>query len=300
MHRAAGAPADGLTDDDVPEVWQRLRLPGLADIHVHFLPPSMLAKVWSYFDNAELSYGVQWPIHYRTDDEDRIATLRRLGVSRFPTLCYPHRPGMAAWLNAWCAQFATEHPEVVPSATFYPEDDAQGYVEKALDRGARVFKVHVQVGDFNPADPLLDGVWGLLSEAAAPVVVHCGSGPLPGRHTGPGPMRAVLSRHPRLTAVIAHCGAPEYDEHLALATDFRNVRLDTTMVGTPFMDRLAPVPAEVVSAYRDLGDRLVLGTDFPNIPYAYATQIQALLDWDCGEEWLRAVLWRNGAALMGL
>ena len=289
-----------LVDDDVPAIWQGLGLVGLADIHVHFLPPVMLAKVWTYFDDAVRNYGVEWPVQYRTGDADRIATLKSLGVQRFPTLCYPHKPGMASWLNAWCAAFATEHPEVIPSATFYPEPEAAGYVAKAIDDGARVFKVHVQVGDFDPSDDLLEPVWGLLAEAGLPVVVHCGSGPLPGQHTGPGPIGQVLQRHPRLTSVIAHCGAPEYAEHLALAQRYPNVHLDTTMVGTPFMSRLAELPPDVLAAYRGLGDRMVLGSDFPNIPYSYATQIESLLEWDCGDDWLRNVLWHNGARLMGL
>jgi predicted TIM-barrel fold metal-dependent hydrolase len=289
-----------LADEDVPAIWQGLGLVGLADIHVHFLPPAMLAKVWAYFDDAVRNYGVEWPVQYRTGDADRIATLKSLGVQQFPTLCYPHKRGMASWLNAWCAGFATEHPEVIPSATFYPEPEAAGYAAKAIDGGVRVFKVHVQVGDFDPSDEVLEPVWGLLAEAGLPVVVHCGSGPLAGRHTGPGPISQVLQRHPRLTAVIAHCGAPEYAEHLALAQRYPNVHLDTTMVGTPFMARLADVPPDVLAAYRDLGDRMVLGSDFPNIPYSYATQIESLLEWDCGDDWLRNVLWRNGARLMGL
>ena len=55
----------------------------------------------------------------------------------------------------------------------------------ALDAGARVFKVHLQVGRFTPADPLLDEVWGLLSEAKVPVVVHAGHAPVGNRpHRG--------------------------------------------------------------------------------------------------------------------
>ena len=288
------------SDADVPALWQRLGLPGLADIHVHFLPRNMLAKVWQYFDQAEQHYGMAWPIHYRTSEADRIATLAALGVRRFPTLCYPHKPGMAAWLNGWCADFAVEHPEAVHSATFFAEPSAAADVRTALEAGARIFKVHVQVGGFDPGEDVLDQAWGLLAEARVPVVVHCGSGPLPGAHTGPGPIGLVLQRHPALTAVIAHAGAPEYAEHLALLERYRNVRLDTTMVGTGFMNRIAPVPAEVLAQYRDQGDRIVLGSDFPNIPYSYASQIQSLVEWGFGDDWLRRVLWHNGAALLGL
>ena len=40
-------------DDQVPAYWRGLGLPGLADIHVHFLPPAVLANVWAYFDAAD-------------------------------------------------------------------------------------------------------------------------------------------------------------------------------------------------------------------------------------------------------
>ncbi len=95
---------------------------------------------------------------------------------------------------------------MLQSATFYPEPEAAGYVAEALDRGARVFKVHVQVGSFDPRDPLLDAVWARLEETGTPVVIHCGSGPLAGEHTGPEPVTGLLERYPRLQLVIAHLG----------------------------------------------------------------------------------------------
>ena len=62
---------------EVPALWQRLGLPGLADIHVHFLPPAMLTKVWQYFDDAERHYGMAWPIPTGPIEGARIATLAR-------------------------------------------------------------------------------------------------------------------------------------------------------------------------------------------------------------------------------
>ena len=72
------------------------------------------------------------------------------------------------------------------------------------------------------------------------------------------------------------------------------------MVGTPFMNPLAPLPAEPSPRLGDLGDRVVLGTDFPNIPYPYATQLAALRRSAMGDDWLRAVCWDNGARLLGV
>lgn len=289
-----------LADADLPAWWARLGLPGLVDVHVHFMPGNVLAKVWAYFDRAGPLAEGHWPIRYRLAQDERVAVLRQLGVRAFPALCYPHRPGMATWLNDWSAQFCASVPEVVPSATFYPEPGAAAYVEFELGRGVRIFKAHLQVGAYDPRDPLLCPVWGRLAEAGVPVVVHAGSGPEAGPFTGPGPFGAVLAAHPRLRAIIAHLGMPEYTEFLDLAARYPNVHLDTTMAFTDFAERLAPVPAGVRARLADLGDRVVLGTDFPNIPYPYAHQLEALAALELPASWLRAVCYDNGARLLGV
>jgi predicted TIM-barrel fold metal-dependent hydrolase len=161
-----------------------------------------------------------------------------------------------------------------------------------------VFKAHVQVGGYDPRDEDLDEVWGVLAEAGTPVVVHCGNGPEPGRHTGAATFAQVLAAHPRLTAVIAHAGAPEYLEHIVLAETYPNVHLDTTMVGTPFLGQTAPIGTEEIKRLGDLASRVVLGSDFPNIPYPFAEQLVALVEFGLGEDWLRAVCWDNGARLL--
>jgi hypothetical protein len=287
-------------DADVPAWWGRLGLPGLIDVHVHFMPDAVMNAVWRYFDAASTHYGAAWPVHYRTSSADRLARLDALGVRAFPSLLYPHKAGMAESLNVWAREFAASTPRCVPTGTFFPEESAPRYVREALEAGTRIFKVHVQVGGFDPREPVLDAVWGQLAEAAVPVVVHCGSGPLPGAHTGPGPFGAVLAAHPRLTAVIAHAGAPEFAEHIEFARRYRNVHLDTTMVGTSFMDQFSPLSPDVIAAFGDIGDRMVLGSDFPNIPYAYAEQLDALERFGLGDDWLRAVCWTNGERLLGL
>ncbi len=289
-------------DDDaqVPAFWRALGLPGLIDVHVHFMPPRLLRRVWAYFDAAGPLIGRTWPIRYRWSEADRVAHLRTLGVRKFTALAYPHKPGMARSLNAWTLDFAERTPGCVPTATLFPEPDVQAYVDIALDRGARAFKVHLQVGGFDPRDPLLDPVWGTLAEAGTPVVVHAGSGPVATRFTGPGPFGEVLARHPRLTAVIAHLGAPEFDGFFALADRYDRVHLDTTMAFTSFTDALGAFPDALLPRLRALGlaGRILLGTDFPNIPYPYAEQLSALARLGFGDEWLREVCWEAGARLL--
>ena len=62
---ATDVPAPPADDDDVPRFLADLGLPGLVDLHVHFLPERMLHKVWAYFDEAQLHYGTPWPVHYQ-------------------------------------------------------------------------------------------------------------------------------------------------------------------------------------------------------------------------------------------
>jgi predicted TIM-barrel fold metal-dependent hydrolase len=267
---------------------------------VHFLPERMQAKVWQFFEDAQAHYGTHWPIAYAVPEQERLTILERLGVRAFPTLPYPHKAGMAAWLNDWSADFAAAHPQVLHSATFYPEGEAAGYVAEALRRGARIFKVHVQVGGFDPRHELLEAVWARLERDGTPVVIHCGSGPRRGRHTGPAPMTELLERHPGLRLVIAHMGMPEYREFFDLAERFERVHLDTTMFATDFTEQLMPFDRAELPRLAALRDKIVLGTDFPSIPYPYAHQLAALHRLGLGEDWLRAVLWSNGARLFGL
>jgi uncharacterized protein len=175
------------------------------------------------------------------------------------------------------------------------------YVRAALDDGARIFKIHLQVGGFSPADPRLDEVWGLLADAAVPVVVHAGHAPVGTEHTGPAPFGTVLARHPGLAAIIAHMGAPDYEAFGRLAAEYERVFLDTTMIFTDFFDSLAPFPAAALPLARELGlaGKILLGSDFPNIPYPYARQLAGLARLGLGEQWLRAVCWDNPVALFG-
>lgn len=289
---------------EVIDFWRGLGLPGVYDVHTHFLPPNIETRVWAQFDLAGPKIGREWPIRYRGSEQERVATLRSLGVRRFSSLPYAHRPGIAGYLNDWARGFTERVPDCLWSATFYPEPEAASYVADLVAGGVEVFKVHVQVGEFHLDDPTLDDVWGTIAEAGTPVVIHAGSGPVGNAFTGPGPLRRVLERHPLLTAVVAHMGAPEYAEFLDMAERYERTYLDTTMMFTDFFDSAAPYPDSLLTRLADLDGKVLFGSDFPTIPYSYRHALDALqrlrdreprLD----DDWLRAVCWRNGEALFG-
>jgi predicted TIM-barrel fold metal-dependent hydrolase len=278
--------------------WEELGLPGLFDVHVHFLPPGIQKAVWDVFDSAGPKIGREWPIRYRASHEDRVELLRAMGVRRFSTLPYAHKPGVAAHLNDWSRTFALEVPEVIWSGTFFPEGGVTAYVAELVEAGVELFKLHLQVGEFHLDDPLLDDVWGLLSDADVPVLVHAGSGPVGNDFTGPESMQRLLARHPRLPIIVAHMGAPEVVRFLRLAEEHDRVRLDTTMVFTDFFG--SPYPDWLVPRLIDLQPKILLGTDFPTIPYPYVHQLDGLARLELGDDWLRAVCWGNGVELFGL
>jgi len=70
--------------------------------------------------------------------------------------------------------------------------------------------------------------------------------------------------------------------------------------------RKAAEAAEVTAFWQVLGlpglvaDRILLGSDFPNIPYPFVHQLQALARLDLGSAWLRLVCHDNAARLLGL
>jgi predicted TIM-barrel fold metal-dependent hydrolase len=290
------------TDDEAADVrrfWQALDLPGLIDVHTHFMPHRLLERIRAYFDAAGPLIGREWPIRYRQDEQERLEILRGYGVRAFTSLAYPHKPGMAEGLNAWTADFAARAPECLHSATFFPEPEAADYVPAAIAAGARVFKAHIQVGDYDPADPLLDPVWGTLADAAVPVIVHCGSGPVATRFTGPEPMARVLKEHPTLRLVIAHFGLPEYVPFLDLAERYDGVLFDTTMAFTDFFGGIE-LPDRERKRVAELEERVLFGSDFPNIPYPYSDALEALARLEFGDDWLRAVCHGNAARIFGL
>ena len=278
---------------------QALGLPGLSDLHTHFLPPRVMAKVRAQFEGGGPLIGRSWPLHYRDEREVLVEALRSFGVRRFTALPYAHKPDMAEFLNDWAAGFAARVPEAAVCGTFFPEPGVTAYVTSRA-ASVEVWKVHVQVGAFTVTDASLDEAWGLIAETGTPVVLHAGSGPVAGEHTGPEPVAALLARHPRLRLVIAHAGAPEYADFLRLAETYERVALDTTMAFTPFFEEMAGAyPAELLPRLRDLGlgGKVHLGSDFPNIPYPYGVQLEALERLGLGEDWLRAVCWTNTETL---
>ncbi len=287
-----------MTDDEIPGFLASLGIPGIVDAHVHFLPDRLQQAVWEWFDRRT----PPWPITYRLPERERLAALAQVGVRYHTALAYAHRPGMLRFLNDYTLGLAAAEPAVIPTFTIYPQPGVAAETARCLAAGGRCVKVHLQVGGFAATDPLLDEAWRLVEQAGIPVVLHAGAvadGSGNEQWCGPAPVRRLLEHYSRLRLVIAHLGAPDCEEFVALAEAHPAMWLDTAMIFTdpPY---LMPVPAHLVERVGALGHRVVFGSDFPTIPHVFAAQVSGLVKLGLGDDWLRAVLWDNGLRLFRL
>ncbi len=287
-----------MTDEDVLPFLDRLGIPGIVDAHVHFLPDRVQEAVWRWFDGLT----PPWPITYRLPAPERLITLDQVGVRHHTALAYAHRPGMLRFLNDHTMGLAAAEPAVIPTFTIFPEEGVGAEVTRCLEAGGRCVKVHLQVGAFDSTDPLLEPAWELLEEAATPVILHAGAvadGSGNDQWCGPEPVRRLLRRFPDLRLVVAHMGAPNFEEFLDLAEDHPSMWFDTAMVFTepPY---LSEYPVDLLARVEELGGRIVFGSDFPTIPHAFAAQVAGMDALGFGDGWMRRVLWDNGLRLFDL
>lgn len=288
------------SDGEVRGFLDRLGLPGILDVHVHFMPDRLQQAVWRYFDGLE---DPPWPITYRDDPEARLALLRDLGVVAHTALAYAHKPGMLQWLNGFTLDLAEAHAQVVPTFTVFPEDGVTDEVERALARGGAVCKVHTQLSGFTLDDPRLDGAWRLCSEARTLVVAHTSKvyGVDGGEATsGPDQIRRVKRRHPDLRLCIAHLGLPDPDGgHWDAIEEVDGVFTDPSGVLVEPPTEVAPGGLVDRSGVRErLVDHVLFGSDFPSIPHTFAAGLRGLGHLELDPADLRAVLHDRTAALL--
>jgi predicted TIM-barrel fold metal-dependent hydrolase len=73
------------------------------------------------------------------------------------------------------------------------------------------------------------------------------------------------------------------------------------MVFTGFSDAVMPFPRSATQRLIRIGDRILFGSDFPNIPHGYVEALAPLTRLDgVDDAWLRGVLHDNAADLFGL
>lgn len=264
----------------------------MIDVHTHLHPPRLFAAIRRWFATRST-----WALEHPTEPHDVARVLHDNGVERFAFFSYAHKPGMARDLNAWLAQTARDLGNgAVPLGTVHVEDrDPAGDMRDALHAGCAGLKVHEDVQGFELDDARLAGALAAVAEHEGFVVVHAGHIPWSDQ-TNDAPVRIarVFAQHPSLRIVVAHFGIPDQQRYIALAQREPRLFLDTTMAFAPE----SPMRRDIALAdIERIAGQVVLGTDYPNIPYPYDGELRGLRALGLDAPTLRAITTENARKL---
>jgi hypothetical protein len=266
------------------------------DAHTHLHPPRLFAAIRRWFDEH-----THWNLRGPTEPAAIGQALRGAGVERFAFFSYAHRPGIARDLNRWLRDAAPGLPGGVPLGTVHAEDDDPAAI---VDEACGVFgfagvKLHIQVQRFFPDDPRILPVYETLAARDRTLVIHAGTGPHVGEYTGLARLARVLARLPALRVVLCHMGAFETRRALQLLDHHPNLHLDTTMALTAASVPYTGIDPGVVRD-GDLvrhADRILFGSDFPNLPYPYEEERRGLWARDLPLDVYRKIFYENAARI---
>jgi len=271
-------------------------LPPVVDAHVHLFPDRLFEAIWRWFDQ----HG--WPIRYKLQSPAVIEHLLSRGVEHIVALHYSHKPGMARALNSYMADIVAQHPQVTGLATVYPgEAESELIVKEAFEAGLSGVKLHCHVQSFAPDSEALHPVYAACVEADRPLIMHAGREPSSPAYPedtyalcAVERVEAVLKAYPTLRLCVPHLGADEFEGYARLLERYDTLWLDTTMSGADYFD--IPYPMQAIERRPE---RVIYGTDFPNIPYAWDREIKALAR-RTKEDALEGILGGNARAFYGL
>ncbi len=262
----------------------------VVDAHVHLFPDYLFAPIRQWFEN----FG--WPIRYQLSSEEIIKFLLSHGIDHLVALHYAHKPGIARELNAYMANICRFHPQVTAMATVYPGEEGAGAIlEQAFEDGLKGVKLHSHVQCFDMDSAPLHEIYETCTVNCKPLIMHVGREPKspaypcdPYTLCSAEKLERVLKDYPRLKVCVPHLGADEFDAYQAMLEKYDNLWLDTTMTLAEYLPMdYFPKLAEMRT------DRIIFGTDFPNLPYAWDREIKRLVQLNLAEEALAGILGRN-------
>ncbi len=246
----------------------------IIDSHVHLFPDRLFNAIWEWFEK----HG--WSVRYKIYAEEIVNRLKEQGVERFVLLNYSHKPGMSESLNAWTHEFSRRHPEIIPFGAIHPEEkDVGGLLDRCFgEYGFRGLKFHCHVTGIRPDDDRMTPIYEKLLQHDRILTLHSGMGPSLGGYkettrsiSGVSYTRRMLQKFPGLKVIVPHLGADEFHEFFDLMEEYPNLWMDTTMVVAGFFP--VQIPWDKIEKF---SDRILYGSDFPNIPYEMMTEVRAI------------------------
>ena len=273
-------------------------LPAVVDAHVHIFPGNIFSAIWSWFDENA------WPIRYRMNSSEALRYVLGRGVSRVIALQYAHKPGISQMLNRYMVKKCREFPgQVAGMAAVFPgEPDAERILKEAFTHGLKGVKLHAHVQCFDMNGREMDALYDLCQSEQKPMVMHVGREPKskayrcdPYQICRADKLERVLQNFPRLKICVPHLGMDEISAYRKMIEKYDNLWLDTTMV---LADYFPLKSALDLGSFR--ADRVMYGSDFPNIPYAWDRELRWLERSGLSRENLEWILEKSAAGFFPL
>jgi predicted TIM-barrel fold metal-dependent hydrolase len=266
--------------------------PRIVDAHVHLFPDAFFASVWQWFDR----FG--WPIRYKISASEVIKFLLSKGIFHIVALQYAHKPGVARMLNDFMIDLCHRYPRITGMATVFPgEKHAADILADGFRNGLSGLKLHAHVQCFEMESDAMQEVYDVCAKFGKPLIMHVGREPKspayacdPYAICSAGKLENVLKTHPDLKVCVPHLGADEFDEYQRMIEVYNNLWLDTTMTLAEYLsDSWTPD----LQAFRP--DRVMYGSDFPNLPYAWDRELRRFSNLDLSDDTLSLILGKNAA-----
>lgn len=269
----------------------------MIDVHVHFFPENVFRAIWNFFETRDARL---WSVKEKVHGEALVQSLRGHGVKKFTTLVYAHKPGMAEYLNNFVRAQAEKFPEALPFGTIFAGDGSAEETARLLFEDYKFLgiKMHPFVTREDLDDARFFSVYERMEAKGKILLCHPGSAPVFKQTDGHARLGKILKQFPELKVIIAHCGAFEFDEYSALASEYEHVYFDTAMVCIPNGPFVASPDGK--NFFLRHQDRVLFGSDFPNIPYAYDEQVQGLKRMQLGEDMEKKVFSENARRLFNV
>ncbi|KAG0342841.1 hypothetical protein BG000_000604 [Podila horticola] len=260
--------------------------------------------VWMFFDNF------YWPVRYKqTYLASRADFLVEQGVRHVVLLVYAHKNGIARDLNKFLAKtvedmntryattpISSSGPHLkrlrrVASGLGTVMPGEPGAVEILTEAfttlGLAGIKMHSHVQCVPANHPSMDEVYKTCIKFNKPCLIHAGKEPNSAAYKvdadkicDVGIVEDVLRRHPQLRICVPHLGMNQYEEFFDLLDRYPNLYLDTTMVLAGFfqsMEDNKPLAEMMRTMLVKHSDRIMYGTDWPNIPYDWCRELANMI-----------------------
>lgn len=262
------------------------------DAHVHLFPDELFEAIWQWFDQYA------WPIRHRLKSPQIVEFLVSRGIHRIVGLHYAHRPGISRALNAYMAQLCSRYPQVTGTATVFPgEENTVSILEEAFRMGLIGVKLHAHVQGFDMDSSGMHDIYQICEKHGQPLIMHVGREPKspvfnypkdPYLICGAKAVEEVIRAYPELRVCVPHMGADEYEDYKRLVEQYDNLWLDNAMILADYF------PGQEVPNLSEMRcDRIMYGTDFPHLPYAWDRELKRLSELGLKEEMLALILGEN-------